>query len=61
MWAAEAEGAKFWMQVVTELKNRGVTDIFVACVGGLKGFPEAIEAVHPQTQVQLCITRSGTL
>jgi putative transposase len=55
MWAAEAEGAKFWMQIVTELKNRGVTDIFIACVDGLKGFPEAIEAVYPQTQVQLCM------
>lgn len=55
MWAAEAEGAKFWMQVVTELKNRGVQDIFIACVDGLKGFPEAIEAVFPQTQVQLCM------
>jgi putative transposase len=40
MWAAEAEGAKFWMRVVTELKNRGVSDIFIACVDGLKGFPE---------------------
>ena len=55
MWAAEAEGSKFWMQVVTELKNRGVSDIFIACVDGLKGFPEAIEAVYPQTQVQLCM------
>jgi putative transposase len=55
MWAAEAEGAKFWMQVVTELKNRGVSDIFIACVDGLKGFPEAIEAVFPATQVQLCM------
>ncbi len=55
VWAAEAEGAKFWMQVVTELKNRGVCDIFIACVDGLKGFPEAIEAVFPQTQVQLCM------
>jgi putative transposase len=55
MWAADAEGAKFWMQVVTELKSRGVTDIFIACVDGLKGFPEAIEAVYPQTQVQLCM------
>jgi putative transposase len=55
MWAAEVEGAKFWMQVVTELKNRGVSDIFIACVDGLKGFPEAIEAVFPQTQVQLCM------
>jgi putative transposase len=55
MWAAEAEGAKFWMQVVTELKNRGVQDVFIACVDGLKGFPEAIEAVFPATQVQLCM------
>jgi putative transposase len=55
MWAAETEGAKFWLQVVTELKNRGVQDIFIACVDGLKGFPEAIETVYPRTQVQLCI------
>jgi len=55
MWAAENEGAKFWLQVVTELKNRGVQDIFIACVDGLKGFPEAIESVYPQTQVQLCM------
>jgi putative transposase len=55
MWIAETEGAKFWLQVVTELKNRGVQDIFIACVDGLKGFPEAIEAVFPKAQVQLCI------
>lgn len=55
MWAAETEGAKFWLQVVTELKNRGIQDIFIACVDGLKGFPEAIEAVFPATQVQLCL------
>ena len=55
MWASENEGAKFWLQVVTELKNRGVRDIFIACVDGLKGFPEAIEAVFPKTQVQLCL------
>jgi putative transposase len=55
MWASEGEGAKFWLSVVTELKNRGVADIYVACVDGLKGFPEAIEAVFAQTQVQLCI------
>jgi putative transposase len=55
MWAADTEGAKFWMQVVTELKDRGVSDIFIACVDGLKGFPEAIEAVFPATQVQLCM------
>lgn len=55
MWIAETEGAKFWLQVVTELKNRGINDIFVACVDGLKGFPEAIEAVFPKAQVQLCM------
>jgi putative transposase len=55
MWASDAEGAKFWLSVVTELKNRGVQDIFIACVDGLKGFPEAIEAVFPQTRVQLCM------
>lgn len=55
LWLAQTEGAKFWLQVVTELKNRGVQDIFVACVDGLKGFPEAIEAVFPRTAVQLCI------
>jgi transposase-like protein len=52
---AQTEGAKFWPQVVTELKNRGVQDIFIACVDGLKDFPEAIEAVYPQTAVQLCL------
>ena len=55
LWIAQTEGAKFWLQVVTELKNRGVHDIFIACVDGLKGFPEAIEAVYPKTAVQLCI------
>lgn len=55
LWIAQTEGAKFWLQVVTELKNRGVRDIFIACVDGLKGFPEAIEAVFPKTEVQLCI------
>ena len=55
MWTAGTEGAKFWLQVVTELKNRGIKDIFVACVDGLKGFPEAIETVFPDAQVQLCI------
>jgi putative transposase len=55
LWTAENEGAKFWLQVVTELKNRGVQDIFIACVDGLKGFPEAIETVFPNAQVQLCI------
>jgi len=55
LWIAQTEGAKFWLQVVTELKNRGVLDIYIACVDGLKGFPEAIESVFPQTTVQLCI------
>lgn len=55
LWIAQTEGAKFWLQVVTELKNRGVQDIFIACVDGLKGFPEAIEVVYPKTAVQLCI------
>jgi putative transposase len=55
IWIAKTEGAKFWLSVITELQNRGVKDIFIACVDGLKGFPEAIESVFPQTQVQLCI------
>src|SRR5579864_5032699 len=50
-----AEGSKFWLQVLTELKNRGVADVFIACIDGLKGFPEAIETVFPETAVQLCI------
>jgi len=55
MWFQEAEGAKFWMQVLSELKQRGVQDILVCCVDGLKGFPEAIEAIYPTTTVQTCI------
>jgi putative transposase len=55
LWIAQTEGAKFWLQVVTELRNRGIQDIFIACVDGLKGFPEAIESVYPRTAVQLCI------
>lgn len=55
LWIAQAEGAKFWLGVVTELKNRGVADLFIACVDGLKGLPEAIEAVFPRTEVQLCV------
>jgi putative transposase len=55
MWAARSEGAKFWLNVLTELKNRGVTDIFIGCVDGIKGFPEAMETVFPATQVQLCL------
>ncbi len=55
LWLAENEGAKFWLQVLTDLKNRGLNDIFVACVNGLAGFPEAIRAAYPQTKVQLCV------
>lgn len=55
MWASETEGAKFWLAIITELKNRGLKDIYIACVDGLKGFPEAIESIYPRTQVQLCI------
>ncbi|MBA3766367.1 MAG: IS256 family transposase [Acidobacteria bacterium] len=55
MWASENEGAKFWLSIITELKNRGVKDIFIACVDGLKGFPEALETIYPKTQVQLCL------
>ena len=55
LWLAETEGAKFWLSVLTELKNRGLEDILIACVDGLKGFPDAIAAEYPHTQVQLCI------
>jgi putative transposase len=55
MWFQESEGAKFWMQVLSELKQRGVADILLCCVDGLKGFPEAIEAIYPQTVVQTCV------
>ena len=55
LWLADTEGAKFWLSVLTELRNRGVEDILIACVDGLKGFPEAIASEYPQTQVQLCI------
>jgi transposase-like protein len=55
MWIAKNEGAKFWLSVITDLKNRGVEEINIACVDGLKGFPEAINSVFPKTIVQLCI------
>jgi len=55
LWLSENEGAKFWLSVLTELKNRGVKDVFIACVDGLTGFPEAVAAAFPRTQVQLCI------
>jgi len=55
LWMAETEGAKFWLSVLTELQNRGLKDIFIAAVDGLKGFPEAINTVYPLTKIQLCI------
>ncbi len=55
IWLEKTEGAKFWLKVITELKNRGMKDVLIACVDGLKGLPEAIEAVFPQAEVQLCI------
>lgn len=55
LWIAPTEGAKFWLQVLTEIKNRGVQDVFIVCIDGLKGFPEAIETVYPNAQVQLCM------
>lgn len=55
LWMTENEGAKFWMNVLTQLQNRGLKDIFIACVDGLKGFPDAIRAVYPKTRIQLCI------
>jgi putative transposase len=55
LWLSESEGAKFWLTILTELKTRGVEDCFIACVDGLKGLPEALEAVFPRPQVQLCL------
>jgi putative transposase len=55
MWIAENEGAKFWLSVLTELHNRGLEDILIACVDGLSGFPDAIQTVYPKAQIQLCI------
>jgi len=55
LWLAETEGAKFWLSVLTELKTRGVQDILIACVDGLKGFPEAIQVEYPNTKTQLCV------
>ena len=55
LWVGEAEGAKFWLSVLTELKNHGLHDILIASIDGLQGFPEAIASVYPKTQVQLCI------
>ena len=55
IWIGEAESAKFWMSVITDLKNRGVKDVLIACVDGLKGFKEAIESVFPKTEIQKCV------
>ena len=55
LYISEHEGANFWLQVLTDLSNRGIKDILIACVDGLKGFPEAIEAIFPNTEVQLCV------
>jgi putative transposase len=55
LWTSATEGAKFWLNVLTELRNRGVRDIYLVCVDGLKGFPQAIESLYPKSQVQLCI------
>ena len=55
LWLAETEGAKFWLSVLTTLQNRGLKDVFIACVDGLTGFPDAIQAVYPQAKVQLCL------
>lgn len=55
LYISENEGANFWLQVLTDLSNRGVSDILIACVDGLKGFPEAIESIFPQAEVQLCV------
>ena len=55
LWSSANEGAKFWLGVMTELKNRGLRDVYIVCTDGLKGFPQAIESVYPQAQVQTCI------
>lgn len=55
LWTGDTEGSKFWLTILTELRNRGIQDVFIACVDGLKGFPAAIETVFPKTLVQLCI------
>lgn len=55
LWIDQSEGAKFWLRILNELKNRGVQDILLTAVDGLSGFPEAIAAVFPKTEVQLCI------
>ena len=61
LWFQETEGAKFWLQVLNDLKHRGVRDILICCVDGLTGFPEAIAAVFPETGVQTCIVHYADL
>lgn len=58
MWISDKEGAKFWLNVFTELKNRSVNDILIACVDGLKGFPEASNTIFPQAQLQSALRNS---
>jgi putative transposase len=58
LWTSATEGSKLWLQILTEIRNRGVQDILIACVDGLKGFPEAIATVYPKTEVQLCIVHT---
>jgi transposase-like protein len=55
IWTSDSEGAKFWMSVLSDLKNRGVDDIFIACIDGLKGFPDAIKTIFPKADVQVCV------
>ena len=55
LYVSENEGANFWLSVLTDLNNRGLEDILIACVDGLKGFPEAINSIFPNTEVQLCV------
>ena len=57
LWVGEAEGANLWLSVLTELNNRGVKDILIACIDGLKGFPGAIQTVFPKKEIQLCVIR----
>ncbi|VEA56351.1 Transposase for insertion sequence element ISRM3 [Salmonella enterica subsp. enterica] len=55
LYLSESEGANFWLSVLSDLQNRGMEDILVACVDGLTGFPEAVNSIYPQTEVQLCV------
>lgn len=55
LYLSESEGANFWLSVLTDLQNRGLKDILIACVDGLTGFPDAINSIYPQTEVQLCV------